>query len=224
MQQILCPSFPGLPPACMVQFPCRLTAAGGGRGFCMCHCAKRTARNGGRTARTTSRAKRTGTRAGIGQQVSGLCREPSLPLQERPPLLPTSGCCHFSMGVADGEAAKPPMSLLRCDDLRAGCWPAFPSGKEQANSSCSCFLLCCFPQELIAVPGAPCADPSPRSSPDPKICARRSGPTPTNTPQNAGAAGAASRCGLTPRRGTPTWLWPSTMPGGSDPLLPGCRT
>lgn len=76
------------------------------------------------------------------------------------------------------------------------------------------------PQEPTAVPGAPCAGPSARSSPDPKTCARRSGPTPTNTAPSTGAAGAASRCGSTLPRGTPTRLWRDITLGKRDaPLL-----
>ncbi|XP_068787054.1 folate receptor alpha-like isoform X2 [Struthio camelus] len=79
-------------------------------------------------------------------------------------------------------------------------------------------------KEQTAVLGAPCAGPSPESSPAQQTCVRRSGPTPTNTPPSAGAVGAASRCGLTLPRETPTCLWQNTMLGRGERLLLGGRT
>lgn len=129
MWQILPLSFEGPPPVCMVLFPCRLTAAGVGRGFFMCHSAKRTVRSGGRTARTISRAKRTGTRAGTGQQVGGLCgASVSSPLQgkalaasllaaqwlEPRPL--TALACLWGCQLEGGQATT---YQLRCSD---GLW------------------------------------------------------------------------------------------------------
>lgn len=61
-------------------YPRRRTAAGVRNGSCMCRCAWRTARSGGRTARTPSPARSTGTRAGTGPQVSGGARDTPPPI------------------------------------------------------------------------------------------------------------------------------------------------
>lgn len=64
-------------------YPRRRTAAGVRNGSCMCRCAWRTARSGGRTARTPSPARSTGTRAGTGPQVSGGARDTPPPPSHR---------------------------------------------------------------------------------------------------------------------------------------------
>lgn len=226
MWQILTLHFQGSPPVYVVPFLCRLTVAGAGRGFFTCHSAKRTARSGGRIARTLSPAKTTGIRAGTGQQVGGLCGAS--------PGRVTAAClvsgarspncsCQWGCGLQGGQVT---IQQLRCSD---GLWAVTCSSWVEAHQPGVLahgvfFSGVVHLQEQTAVLGAPCADPSAKSSPTQKTCVRRSGPTPSNTPQSAGAAGAASRCGSTLPMETPTWLWQSTMLGKRDPRQLGGRT
>lgn len=126
--QILLLSFRGPPPVCMVLFPYRLTAAGVGRGFSMCHSAKRTVRSGGRTARTTSHAKTTGTRAGTGRQVSGLCGES---LSSSPQARPWDCPCSC---LVLGAKTLPGLIFL---------WSCRPEGGQATTHHCCDAVISC---------------------------------------------------------------------------------
>lgn len=116
------------------------------------------------------------------------------------------------------EPSLPWGGPARCGDAGRAPGPA----REGLCQRSQRFSRC--PQGGTAVPGAPRADPSARCSPGPRTCVRRSGPAPSGTAPSPGAAAAASRCGSTPPGGTPTWPWPSTMPGERDrPLARGRR-